>query len=107
MEKLPVVAATFSPKIGGTECYVIIKKSADDAIVIRKAHEDPRYHHLAGQFKKPGAGMLIVIKDMVLEEFGLKITPQNSLMIGDTWHDEHAAKAMNIPFLEATIIHTP
>jgi len=26
-------------------------------------------------FKKPGAGMLIVIKDMVLEEFGLKITP--------------------------------
>jgi len=70
-----------------------------------KTHEDSRYYHLIGQFKKPGAGMLIVIKDMVLEEFCLTITPHNSLMIGDTWHDEHAAATMDVPFLDATHVH--
>jgi hypothetical protein len=39
--------------------------SGDHTCVIRKAHEDPRYHHFIGQFKKLGVGMLVVIIDMI------------------------------------------
>lgn len=100
MEQLPVTAATFSPAIGGTQCYVVIKKSS--GFEVRKAHEDLRYLHLVGQFKKPGAGMLVVIQDL-LHEFGHHNNP--TVMIGDTWHDEHAARAMGISFIPAQKIH--
>ncbi|MBY0109542.1 MAG: hypothetical protein K2X90_00300 [Candidatus Babeliaceae bacterium] len=106
MEQLPVQVAVFSPAIGGTECYVIIKKTGSDEVIIRKAHEDIRYQHLIGHFKKPGIGMLEVIKDILYLEFGVKMYAENAVMIGDTWHDEHAAVALGIPFVDATFIHS-
>ena len=104
MNKLPINAAAFSPAIGGVACYVVIKK--DNKIIIKEAHEDPRYEKYIGDFKKPGIGMFVVIRDIALEEFGQIINADNSIMIGDTWHDEAAAKAFGIPFLGANIIHT-
>jgi hypothetical protein len=104
MSQLPIRVATFSPAIGGIECYAIIKK-ADNKVIIRKAHEDVRYKHLIGQFKKPGAGMLVVIRDIIQEEFDCIMHENNTLMIGDTWHDEHAAAELKIPFLDAKHVH--
>jgi histidinol phosphatase-like enzyme len=106
MEQLSIQVSVFSPAIGGTECYVIIKKTGSDSITIQKAHEDIRYQHLIGQFKKPGIGMLEVIRDLLHTEFGLTMHADNAVMIGDTWHDEHAASAMGIPFMDATAIHS-
>ncbi len=105
MEQLPIQAAVFSPAIGGIECYILIKKHSDNNVIVRKAHEEIRYKHLIGQFKKPGVGMLIVIQDLLKEEFGQIMSTVNSIMIGDTWHDEHAAKTIGIPFLDAKHIH--
>jgi histidinol phosphatase-like enzyme len=105
MEQLPIKVAVFSPAIGGTECYVIIKKTGSDSITIQKAHEDIRYQHLIGQFKKPGIGMLVVIRDVLDAEFGIIMSNDNAVMVGDTWHDEHAAVAVGIPFVDATYIH--
>ena len=105
MDQLPIQVAVFSPAIGGIECYIIIKKHANNEIIIRKAHEEARYKHLIGQFKKPCLGMLFVIKDLLKEEFGFTIQSTNTVLIGDTWHDEHAASGMNIQFLDATKIH--
>lgn len=107
MEQLPIQIAVFSPAIGGTECYVVIKKRGAEKIVVRKAHEQENYKHLIGQFKKPGAGMLIVIKDILQEDFGITMHETNVVMIGDTWHDEVAAQACNMPFLPAHAIHYP
>jgi hypothetical protein len=104
MSKLPISMATFSPAIGGTECYVVIKHSSADDLEIRTAHEDQRYMHLVGQFKKPGIGMLMVIQDLLQELYDTKDTT-NLFFIGDTWHDEHAARAMTIPFIPAQNIH--
>jgi hypothetical protein len=104
MNTLPISAATFSPTIGGVECFVVIKKT-DNSFEVRNAHEDPRYASYIGQFKKPGDGMLAVIKDLVREEFNLEINPDNSVMIGDTWHDHEAATGANIPFFGAHLIH--
>jgi len=105
MSQLPIQVATFSPTIGGIECYVIIKKLKTNDIVIRKAHEEKRYQHLIGSFKKPEIGMFVVIQDILKEEFGYSMNSNNSLMIGDTWHDEHAALKKGIAFLDATHIH--
>jgi phosphoglycolate phosphatase-like HAD superfamily hydrolase len=103
MEQLPIQAAAFSPLIGGIACYVVIKK--DNKISILKPHEDPRYKEYIGEFKKPGVGMFAVMRDVALEVFGQTLNEKNSIMIGDTWHDEVAAKAFGIPFIEAHIIH--
>lgn len=104
MNKLPISLATFSPAIGGTQCYVVIKHSSADDFEIRTAHEDQRYMHLVGQFKKPGIGMLMVIQDLLQELYDTEDTT-NLFFIGDTWHDEHAARAMAIPFIPAQQIH--
>jgi hypothetical protein len=104
MNTLPISLATFSPAIGGTQCYVVIKRFAQDGPEIRKAHEDARYMHLVGQFKKPGLGMLMVIQDLLQELYDTQGT-NNLFFIGDTWHDEHAARAMTIPFIPAQYIH--
>lgn len=77
----------------------------DNNIIIRKAHEEPRYQKYIGEFKKPDIGMFVVIKDLALEEFGQTISDSNSVMIGDTWHDEAAAKAFGIKFMDAKIIY--
>lgn len=109
MTHLPIAAATFSPAIGGTQCYVIlkiIKEDGDVSFIVRKAHEEARYQHLIGLFKKPGTGMLTVIQDIAQEELGITISTHNTVLIGDTWHDEHVAMAMHIPFLHATTVHT-
>ncbi len=90
--------------LGGVACYVVIKRF-DNSIHIKKAHEDPRYREFIGQFKKPGIGMFVVIKDIAQEEFGQIIHKNNSAMIGDTWHDETAAKDFGIPFIDAKILH--
>jgi len=104
MSKLPINAAAFSPSVGGVACYVVIKRF-DNSIYIKKAHEDPRYREFIGQFKKPGIGMFAVIKDIAQEEFCQAIDQNNSVMIGDTWHDEAAAKEFGIPFVDAKIVH--
>lgn len=104
MSKLPINAVAFSPIIGGTACYLIIKKNHQ--IIIKKAHENPNYHQYIGKFKKPDIGMFVVMKDAALEEFGQIIEKQNTIMIGDTWHDEVAAKTFGIPFINAEIIHS-
>lgn len=104
MNKLPINAAVFSPSIGGTTCYVVIKQ-LDNSILIKKAHKEPRYQEFIGQFKKPGIGMLVVIKDIAQEEFGQTIDQRTSAMIGDTWHDEAAAKGFGIHFIKAKTIH--
>lgn len=101
MQKLPINIVTFSPAIGGVECYVLIKK--EEEITVYKAHEDNRYKRFIGQFKKPDVGMFYVIKDVLHEEFNLDIS--SATMIGDTWHDQHAAKAFGIDFKPAKEIH--
>jgi len=104
MTKLPINAAAFSPTIEGVACYVVIKKT-DGSVVIKKAHEDLRYKDHIGHFKKPGIGMFVVMKDVALEEFGQTIDAESSRMIGDTWHDEAAATAFGIPFMDAKTVH--
>ncbi len=63
MQKLPISFAVFSPSIGGTECYVVDQEQAI------KAHENPKYKSLIGQFKKPGVGMLVVIQDIIQAKY--------------------------------------
>jgi hypothetical protein len=103
MDNLPISAVVFAPSIGGTTCYAVIKK--DGKIVIKKAHEEPRYKKYICQFKKPEIGMFMVIQDIAKEEFGQIISESNSIMIGDTWHDEKAAEDFGIPFVDAEQIH--
>jgi hypothetical protein len=103
LSQLPISAAAFSPTIGGVACYVVIKK--DGKFFIKKAHEEPRYKKYIGEFKKPGIGMFLVIRDLALEEFGQIIDSKSAIMIGDTWHDEMAAKTFGVPFMDAKIIH--
>ncbi len=89
--------------IGGVACYVVIKQN--DKITVIKAHEDLRYSSYISKFKKPDIGMFQVISDIVLSEFGIQIDAENSIMIGDTWHDKLAAESFGIPLLEAQFIH--
>ena len=103
MNELPIQAAAFSPTIGGIECFVVIKK--DDIISIIKAHEDPKYKSYIGQFKKPDTGMFRVISDIAVSQFGVGVDSDNSVYIGDTWHDKKAAKSFGIPFLDAEKVH--
>lgn len=103
MNQLPINAVAFSPTRGGVACYVVMKKN--DQFIIKKAHEDIRYQQYIGEFKKPGIGMFVVMKDLAFEEFNQIIDMDNSVMIGDTWHDEAAAKDFGICFVEAKIIH--
>jgi len=102
MEELPVNAAAFSPTIGGIECFVVVKKNDKNFVV--KAHEDPRYKLYIGKFKKPDVGMFQVISDIAVSEFGINII-ENSVYIGDTWHDKKAAEDFGIPFLDAKFVH--
>lgn len=103
MEQLPIKAAAFSPAIGGIHCFVVIKKN--NKISIIKAHEDPKYKSYIGKFKKPDIGMFQVIRDIAISEFGVNITSENSVYIGDTWHDEKSAEDFGIPFIEADSVH--
>lgn len=104
MNTLPISIATFSPAIGGVECYAITKSKSGD-FETRKAHEDDRYKSLVGHFKKPGNGMLVVIRDIVREMFDHTMDPAYTFMVGDTWHDEEAASSFGISFVEAQKIH--
>lgn len=104
MNELPISAAVFSPAIGGVACYVVINKQ--NQIIVEEAHKNPRYKKYIGKFKKPNIGMLAVIKDVAQEEFGQIIDGKNTVMIGDTWHDEAAAKTFGIPFISAKIVHS-
>ena len=104
MKELPIQTAVFSPMIGGIACYVVIKRT-DNTIIIKKAHEDPRYKSYIGKFKKPDIGMFVVMKEVAHEEFSQVIDQETSVMIGDTWHDEAAAKSFGIPFLDASVLH--
>ena len=105
METLPISIATFSTAIGGVECWVMIKDAAGE-IEIRKAHEDPRYQHLIGHFKKPGIGMLLVIQDVVAELYHQTIDATTAVFVGDMLPDQQAAESFGIPFIEAHKIHT-
>ncbi len=104
MRELPISAAAFSPSIGGISCYVIVKKG--DQFSIIRTHEDPKYEEYIGKFKKPDVGMFKVISDIAGREFGVKMDSENTLMIGDTWHDKVAAQEFGIPFLEAKFVHS-
>ncbi len=104
MEQLPITAAVFSPANGGTECWVLVKDSCCGTVEVIKAHEDLRYEDYIGQFKKPDLGMFVVIRDM-LEELEIAMSAENTVMIGDTWHDEVAAQGVGIGFLHANVIH--
>jgi histidinol phosphatase-like enzyme len=103
MMQLPIRIAIFSPAIGGTECWVVIKKDNND-FEIRKAHENPDYQHLIGKFKKPDIGMLHVIKDL-LQEYGLTIHNNNTVFIGDAEQDRIAAHNFGMPFIWAQHLH--
>lgn len=103
MNKLPIYAVAFSPRMGGIACYVMVKKG--NKISIIKAHEQPEYRLYIGKFKKPDTGMFHVIADRALRDFGIQINAQNTLMIGDTWHDKSAAASFGIPFVDAKVIH--
>ena len=105
MEKLPISAATFSPAIGGVECWVMIKH-ATGTMEIRKAHEDVRYQHFIGHFKKPGIGMLVVIEDLVAELFNQTVDATTTIFVGDMLPDQQVAESFGIPFIEAQKIHT-
>jgi histidinol phosphatase-like enzyme len=103
MLELPISIAVFSPAIGGTQCWALIKE-ADNQITIFKAHEDERYRHLIGTFKKPDIGMLVVIKEL-LREKGIVCDGTNTVFIGDAWQDMKAAHGAQLPFLHAKHIH--
>lgn len=103
MEELPISAAAFSPSIGGTTCYVVIREN--DNISVFKAHEDHKYSEYVGKFKKPDIGMFKVIEDVALQYFRIEIDKANMVMIGDMWQDEAAANEFGIRFLEANLIH--
>jgi hypothetical protein len=103
MKELPIKAAVFAPTIGGTECWVMIHTN-DGLLEVRKAHEDPRYKHLIGKFKKPDSGMFRVIADLV-KEFDVNANSQDMIMIGDMWQDEKAAEGAGIEFLDVAKIH--
>jgi hypothetical protein len=105
METLPISLATFSPAIGGVECWIMIKHASGE-IEIRKAHEDPRYQHLIGYFKKPGVGMFVVIQDLVAELYNQTIDRNTTVFVGDMLPDQQAAENFGIPFIEAHKIHT-
>jgi hypothetical protein len=49
--------------------------------------------------------MFMVIKDIALKKFDQIIKQNTAIMIGDTWHDEAAAKSFGIDFLNANVIH--
>lgn len=104
MNQLSLHAAVFSPARGGTECWVMIKRE-DNNIEVRKAHEDPQYSPFIGQFKKPGIGMFVVIRDLLEELHSLKMSAENSVMIGDAWHDMVATYDVGLPFIHAKSIH--
>ena len=104
MTQLPINAAAFSPSIGGIACYTVIKK-LDGNLFIKKAHEDPRYAKYIGEFKKPGIGMFVVMRDIAREEYSQIIDKNTAIMIGDTWHDEQAAESFGISFIDASVIH--
>jgi histidinol phosphatase-like enzyme len=106
MGTLPISIVTFSPAIGGVECYAIIKHESGD-LEVRKIHDSLPYRHLIGQFKKPDIGMLLVIQNLLKEIFDSTLDTSRTIMIGDTWHDEEAAKNMGIPFMDAKFIHNP
>lgn len=103
MLALPVSIAVFSPAIGGIECWVLIKNK-DNTFLIFKAHEDDRYKHLIGTFKKPDTGMLSVIKG-ILQERGIRCDDTNAIFIGDAWQDMKAAHDSGLSFLHARHIH--
>lgn len=98
MLELPIQIAVFSPKIGGIECYAILK--ADDNFHVIAAHLLPQYSQYIGEFKKPGIGMLVVIAD-ILSDFKLA----EMVFIGDSWYDKKAAHSFGIPFIEVKTIH--
>ncbi len=103
MHELPLKAAIFSPAIGGTECWVMIKKDSGN-IEVRKAHEDSRYNQYIGHFKKPDIGMFIVINDLA-KEFGQDVKKSDVIMIGDTLQDQQFAENAGIDFIDAEVIH--
>lgn len=106
MKKLPIQIATFSPAIGGTECYALIKERFSGTISVREVHKNSRYTDLIGQFKKPGIGMFVVLKDILKEDFAIEVNDlKNILMIGDSWHDEAFAEKSGCSFLNAKKIH--
>jgi histidinol phosphatase-like enzyme len=102
MEELPITMAFFSPIIGGTECWGVIKKGS--RFEARPFHQKSEYKKWVGRFKKPDEGMLVVINDILKKEFGAEPTGQ-IIMIGDMDADRLAAKAVNIPFVHADVIH--
>jgi hypothetical protein len=102
MEDLPITATFFSPAIGGTQCWCVLRKK--DEFETRRFHENPEYKDLIGCFKKPDAGMLIVIQDMLRQEFDVNPAGQ-IVMIGDMDADRLAAEAVSIPFVHADVIH--
>jgi hypothetical protein len=104
MRILPVSMAVFSPARGGTQCWVLTKED-DSNFSILKAHDDDRYRHLIGTFKKPDTGMLAVIKDLLLHNKGLRCEDINTLFIGDTDQDMQAAHDYMLPFLHAYHVH--
>lgn len=80
-------------------------KTPDNNFSVFKAHEDERYHHLIGAFKKPDTGMLIVIKDLLVEK-GIVCDDTNTIFIGDAWQDMKAAHGAALPFLHANHVHS-
>jgi hypothetical protein len=103
MTQLPIRFAVFSPARGGTQCWIVMKKK-HGAYEVRAAHENPRYVYLKGTFKKPGTGMLVVIRDILCEEYGYAEN-DSMLFIGDSEQDEKAAHDFGIPFVWAQDIH--
>ena len=50
--------------------------------------------------------MLVVIKDLISEKLNLQINDFSEIsFIGDTWHDEDAAKLAGFSFVHANDLH--
>lgn len=102
MDELPIQAMVFSPKRGGVECWVVVKNK--EGIKVIEAHKMPEYQKYIGKFKKPDIGMFVVMRDIAKKEFRVNIR-SNSVMIGDTWHDNKAAKDFGVGFVDAKAVH--
>lgn len=115
MQKIPVVAAAFSPKRHGTECYLVFQNpTAKNGFTVIEVHNEKQYEKYVGKFKKPDIGMFEVILDfikkyynetLVLDNLNNNNLKQNIVMIGDMPQDRDAAAAFEIGFIDARAVH--
>jgi D-glycero-D-manno-heptose 1,7-bisphosphate phosphatase len=88
---LPAIdSAFFCPDFGGQLCYSICKKRSRLTL-----HDDVAYSTLRGTYRKPKAGMLNLIIDLMGE------SKKDAVMVGDRPEDAQAAVTAGITFVDA------